>query len=106
MENREKLRAKVARKLNDWDTDNHKNIQFILDIGDLGIEQIMSYVEVCDRIETMIETEQSGNISTFTFKKILDHEGILTSDSKTGRAAPTMSKFFGKIIVRLGSPYW
>ena len=28
MENEEKLRAKVARKLNDWDADNHKNIKF------------------------------------------------------------------------------
>ena len=58
MENGEKLRAKVARKLNNWDADNHKNIKFILDIGDDGIEEVMSYVEVCDRIETMIEAEQ------------------------------------------------
>ena len=63
------MRAKVARKLNDWDADNHKNIKFILDIGDNGIEQIMSYVEVCDRIEAMIEAEQSGNTSIFTFKR-------------------------------------
>ena len=26
IENEEKLRAEVARKLNDWDADNHKNI--------------------------------------------------------------------------------
>ena len=57
--------------------DNHKNIKFILDIGDNGIEEIMSYVEVCDRIETMIEAEQSGDTSIFTFKKILEHEGPL-----------------------------
>ena len=49
--------AKVARKLNNWDADNHKNITFILAIGDDGIEQIMSYIEVCDRIEAMIEAE-------------------------------------------------
>ena len=71
IENGEKLRTKVARKLNDWDADNHKNIKFILDIGNTGIEQIMSYIEVCDRIEAMIEAEQSGNTSVFTFKKIL-----------------------------------
>ena len=55
MENKEKLRAEVARKLNDWDIDNHKNIKFILNLGNMGIEQVMSYVEVCDRIEAMIE---------------------------------------------------
>ena len=71
IENREKLRAEVARKLNDWDADNHKNIKFILHIGNMGIEEVMSYVEVCDRIEAMIETEQSGNTSIFTFKRFL-----------------------------------
>ena len=69
MENRKKLRAKVARKLNNWNADNHKNIKFLLDIGNTGIEQIMSYVEVCDRIEAMIEAEQSGDTSIFTFKR-------------------------------------
>ena len=36
IKNREKLRAEVARKLNDWDADNHKNIKFILNISNLG----------------------------------------------------------------------
>ena len=40
----------------------------------MGIEHVMSYVEVCDRIEAMIEAEQSGDISIFTYKKILDHQ--------------------------------
>ena len=54
--------------MNDRDADNHKNIKFIFNIGNTGIEQVMSYVEVCDRIEAMIETEQSGDTSIFTFK--------------------------------------
>ena len=67
MENGEKLRAEVARKLNDWDSQNHKNIKFLLKIGDSGVEEVMSYVKVCDRIEAMIETEESGDTSIFTF---------------------------------------
>ena len=47
----------------------------------MGIEQVMSYVEVCDRIEAMIEAEQSGNTSIFTFKRILDHHSPLKLDS-------------------------
>ena len=35
----------------------------------------MSYVEVCDMIEAMTETEQSGDTFIFPFKKILDHQG-------------------------------
>ena len=81
IKNKEKLRAEVARKLNNWDTDNHKNIKFNLNIGNTGIEQVMSYVEICDRIEAMIEAKESGNTSIFTFNKILDHQGPLKSGS-------------------------
>ena len=70
IKNKEKLRAEVAKKLNHWDIDNHKNLKFILKIGDSGIEQIMSYVEAYDRIEAMIEAEQSGDTFIFTFKKV------------------------------------
>ena len=34
----------------------------------------MSYVEVCDHIEAMIEAEEKGDTSIFTFKKLLGHE--------------------------------
>ena len=71
IENGEKLRAEVARKLNDWDSQNHQNIKFLLKIGNSGVEEVMIYIEVCDRIEVMIETEESGDISTSTFKKRL-----------------------------------
>ena len=68
MENGEELRAEVARKLNDWDSQSHKNIKFLLKISDSGVEEVMSYVEVCDRIEAMIEAEESSDTSIFTFK--------------------------------------
>ena len=42
----------------------------------------MRYMDVCDRIETMIEAEESGDTSIFTFKKIIDHQGPLTPSSK------------------------
>ena len=64
------MRTEVARKLNDWDLDNHQNIKFLLNIGNMGIEEVMSYVEVCDKIEAMIEAEQTGDTSIFTFKKV------------------------------------
>ena len=41
----------------------------------------MSYVKVCDRIEAMIEAEQTGYTPIFTFKKVLDNLGLLNSDS-------------------------
>ena len=88
------MRRSWGQSCNDWDTDNHKNIKFILDIGDDGIEEIMSYVEICDRIETMIEAEQSGDTSIFTFKKILEHEGPLKSDSPNWKGSSYNVKKF------------
>ena len=37
MDNGEKLRAEVVRKLDTWDSDNHKNIKLLVSIGDSGI---------------------------------------------------------------------
>ena len=82
MNNREKFRVKVMKKLDTWDADNHQNIKLLVNIGDSGIEDIMSYVEVCDHIEAKIEAEEKGDISIFVFKKLLGHEGPLTSRSE------------------------
>ena len=70
MENRERLRAEVVRKLNDWDSDNHQNTKFLLKIGDCCIKEVMSYIKVYDRIEAIIKTEQIDNISIFISKKV------------------------------------
>ena len=51
----------------------------------------MSYVEVCDRIEAMIEAEQTGDTSIFIFKKVLDHQGLLNSDFYIRKTVYTMS---------------
>ena len=41
----------------------------------------MTYVEVCDHIEAMIEAENNGDRSLFTFKEIIGHQGPLTPSS-------------------------
>ena len=58
MDNGKKLKAKVIRKLDTWDADNHQNIKLLVCISNSGIEDIMSYVKVCDYIEAMIEAEE------------------------------------------------
>ena len=69
------------RKLNDWDAHNHQNIKFLLKIADQDVEEIMTYVEVCDHIEAMIEAENNGENSIYTFKEIIGHQGPLTPSS-------------------------
>ena len=59
----------------------------MLQIGNTGIEEVMSYVEVYNRIKAMIEAEQTGDTSIFTFKKILDHQGPLKVDSSNWKGS-------------------
>ena len=94
----------MVRKLDTWDADNHQNIKLLLKIGDSGVEEIMSYVEVCDYIEAMIEAEEKGDTSIFTFKNILDHEGSLTSRSENYKAVCSIFMFNGRMALKLGNP--
>ena len=71
-------------------------------IGDSGVEEVMSYVEVCDRIEAMIEVEESGATSNFTFKKLIDHQGPLTSSSKDWKG----SQYNVKVLWEDNSETW
>ena len=41
----------------------------------------MTYVEVYDHIEAMIEAENTGETSLYTFKEIIGHQGPLTPSS-------------------------
>ena len=50
----------------------------------------------------MIEAEQSGNTSIFTFKKILEHEGPLKSDSPNQKG----SSYNVKILWEDNSETW
>ena len=63
---------------------------------------MMSYVEVCDRIEAMIEAEESGDTSIFTVKKLLDHQGPLTSNSKDWKG----SQYNVKVLWEDNSETW
>ena len=38
----------------------------------------MTYVEVCNKVEAMIEAENKGDQSIFIFKKIIDYQGSLS----------------------------
>ena len=73
----QKVRAEVIRKINDLDAQNHKNITFLLKLGNGDADQLMSYVELCDKIEAMrqddLEKEERGE-SFFFFKEIIAHQ--------------------------------
>ena len=68
----------------------------------MGIEEVMSYVEVCNRIEAMIEAEQSGDTSIFALKKIFNHQGPLKSDSLNWK----VSSYNVKVLWEDNSETW
>jgi hypothetical protein len=53
-----------VRKIDDLNAQNHKEIMMLLKLGDDEAEQLMSYTELCDQIDVMMqadaEEEESG----------------------------------------------
>ena len=75
----QKVRAEVIRKLATQDAANHQNLKFIVKVGD--VEDVMSYVELCDTIEAQIQDEMESPDKYWTYKGILEHQGPLTATS-------------------------
>ena len=73
------FRAKVGKKINDKDADNHQKIKFLIQVGDeeRGYEEIMAYNELSDLIERQHEAEVNGELQAWAFKGIAGHQGPL-----------------------------
>jgi hypothetical protein len=80
----QKVRAEVVQKIDDLNAQNHKEIMMLLKLGDDEAEQLMSYTELCDRIDAMMRTdeekEENGEAFYF-FQDIVAHEGPMTARS-------------------------
>jgi hypothetical protein len=50
-----KSRAKVNKKITDLDSQNHHNIIMLIEVGEDGYEEILTYTELCDIIEQQHE---------------------------------------------------
>ena len=81
MNDGQRLRAEIVRKIDNQDAKNHTKIKLLCKVGAEGAEEIMSYQEVCDLIEEQ-DKEEMGENKLWTFKKILSHSGPLTSKHK------------------------
>ena len=81
----QKVRAEVVRKIDDVNAQNHKDIMFILNLGGKDAEELMSYVEICDRLEKTIIEDQNkieNGEKLYFFDEILDHKGPLAPGSE------------------------
>ena len=81
----QKVRAEVVRKINDQNAQNHKDIMFILKLGTNDAEELMSYVEICDRLEQTLAEDKAkveNGEKLYFFDEITDHVGPLAPGSK------------------------
>ena len=69
----QKLRAQIIKKIEDEDAKNHQNIKFLCKIGDDYAEEILTYNEICQLCEE--QDQQDVDNQFFTFQEILDHAG-------------------------------
>ena len=73
------IRAKVTRQILDRDAQNHHNMKFLITVGDDAYEEILAYNELSDIVEKQHQAEASGELDTWTFTDVVEHEGPLSS---------------------------
>ena len=75
-DNGQHIQAKVTRKILDRDAENHQNIKFLVQCGEDEYEEIIAYSELSDIIEWQHQAEADGEMDVWTFKDVLNHEGL------------------------------
>ena len=80
-ENGERLRAKVTKKVVEEieaaDGNRIQNINFILDIGEGRVEELITNNQLLDHLEQADEQDNSMDQEFYRFKAIIGHEGPL-----------------------------
>ena len=80
-ENGENLRAKVTKKVVEEieaaDGNRIPNINFILDIGEVKVEELIIYNPLLDHLEQSEEQDNSKDQELYKFRAIIGDEGLL-----------------------------
>ena len=78
-ENGERLRAKVTKKVVEEieaaDGNRIPNINFILDIGEGKVDELITYNQLLDHLEQADEQDNSMDQELYRFRAIIGHEG-------------------------------
>ena len=100
--NGERHRAKVTRQVVEIiDQDNGQrveNINFILDIGNGKVEELISYNQLLEHLETAQDHDMGMDQELYRFRAIIGHQGpLLASDPEIGKEANIMFKLNGRL---------
>jgi hypothetical protein len=78
------FRARVVKKIEDADAQNHQNLKFLVEYGG-GVEEILTYVELCDIIDEQNDAEldelaENDGERKWTYTEIRDHKDVKPDD--------------------------
>ena len=81
-ENGERHRAKVTRQVVEIiDQDNGQRVDFILDIGNGKVEELISYNQLLEHLENAQDHDMGMDQELYRFRAIIGHQGpLLASD--------------------------
>jgi hypothetical protein len=65
----QKVRAEVVHKIDDMNAQNHKDIMMLLKLGDEDAEELMTYTELCDKLDAMMKDDEEREDSV-SFKTL------------------------------------
>jgi hypothetical protein len=83
MPDRRKVRASVARKIRDDDAANHQKIEFLVEISNGELDDVITYNKLSNTIEDQHKELNEPESATWAFKAINEHQGPLnTSDHR------------------------
>jgi hypothetical protein len=75
-------RAKILRKFQDHDSENHNKIKFLVELGDGDFDEIVSYNTLCDLVEDQHD-ETAPEEKVWGFKSVQGHQGALKKKDPT-----------------------
>ena len=100
-ENGERHRAKVTRQvveiIDQGNGQRVANINFILDIGNGKVEELISYNELLEHLENAQDHDMGMDQELYRFRAIIGHQGPLLAQIQTGKEANTMFKLNGRL---------
>ena len=101
VENGERHRAKVTRQVVEIiDQDNGQrveNINFILDIGNGKVEQLISYNQLLEHLEDAQDHDLHMDQELYRFRAIIGHQGPLLASDQTGKEENIMFRLNGRL---------
>ena len=100
-ENGERHRAKVTRQgVEIIDQDNGQrveNINFILDIGNGKVEELLSYNQLLEHLENAQDHDMGMDQELYRFRAIIDTKVLCLPQIQTGKEANIMFKLNGRL---------